>query len=186
NLKLGSTSSTLTLTPSDSNVASNFTLPQVTAATSGANYDTPTASGPVPGDTGTGATNYGYLYNWPAATAGETQASKPAGSSAATNSICPKSWHLPTGDSTGELQTLYVAMGSSAASWNYPGPFRGVLAGHWLNGFVSQSSSGFLWSSLPFSSTANNAFGANFYSGYVFPGVKYGRSDGFSVRCLLN
>ncbi len=69
NLKLGSTSGTITLTPADSDVASNFTLPQLT--TSGSpDYDNPRAYGPIPGDTGSGATNYGYFYNWSAATAG--------------------------------------------------------------------------------------------------------------------
>src|SRR5690606_888026 len=63
NLKLGSTTGSITLTPSDSNVATNFTLPQLIASGS-ADYDNPQAIGPVPGDTGSGATNYGYLYNW--------------------------------------------------------------------------------------------------------------------------
>src|SRR5690606_36207878 len=70
NLKLGSTTSAISLTPSNSNVASNFTLPQV-AIPGSTNYDNPQVIGPVPGDTGSGTTNYGYLYNWPAATAGE-------------------------------------------------------------------------------------------------------------------
>lgn len=79
NLKLGSTSGAITLTPADSNVAGNFTLPQL--ATSGAiDDDNPGAYGPVPGDTGSGSTNYGYLYNFPAATAGESRTTMPAGS----------------------------------------------------------------------------------------------------------
>lgn len=50
NLKLGSTTGTTTLTSADSNVSSNFILPQVQTGGS-ASYDTPTVSGPVPGDT---------------------------------------------------------------------------------------------------------------------------------------
>lgn len=78
NLKLGSTSGTITLTPADSNVASNFTLPQLnngsrTVIWSGAgnDYDTPYTYGPVDNDPG----NYGYLYNFSAATVGETRTS---------------------------------------------------------------------------------------------------------------
>ena len=141
NLKLGSTTSTTTLTPSDSNVAANFTLPQVQAGGS-ASYDTPTVSGPVPGDTGSGATNYGYLYNWPAATAGETRTSITTGSAA--NSICAKGWRLPTGGDTGEFAMLNAKMNNPAATspstsrgtgyyqnWQYTGQFKGVFSAYW-------------------------------------------------------
>lgn len=97
NLKLGSTEDTLTLTPSDSNVASNFTLPQVTT-TGTPDYDNPGVYGPVPGDTGANATNYGYLYNWSAATAGESRTSHDETSGNAPYSVCPANWRLPTID----------------------------------------------------------------------------------------
>ncbi|MDQ5969720.1 MAG: hypothetical protein QG593_237, partial [Patescibacteria group bacterium] len=52
-LKLGSTTGTLELTPQDTNIASNFTLPQV-ATTGTPDFDNPGVNGPVPGDTGVG------------------------------------------------------------------------------------------------------------------------------------
>ena len=116
NLKLGSTTGSITLTPSDSNVATNFTLPQLYSGSDGsyASYDNPQAFGPVPGDTGSGETNYGYLYNWPAATAGETQTSMPAGSGNANNSICAKGWRLSTGGNTSsDFATLDKAFGGT-------------------------------------------------------------------------
>ncbi len=88
NLKLGSTSGTLQLTPSDTDIASNFILPQV-VTTGVADYDNPGVYGPVPGDTGVGATNYGYLYNWSAATAGESRTSHDETAGDAPYSICP-------------------------------------------------------------------------------------------------
>lgn len=51
NLKLGSTSGSMLLTPGDTNIASNFTLPQV-VTTGALDYDNPGAYGPVSGDTG--------------------------------------------------------------------------------------------------------------------------------------
>ena len=62
NLKLGKTTGTTTLTPANSNINSNFTLPQL-ITTGTTSSDIPQAIGPVPGDTSSGATNYGYLYN---------------------------------------------------------------------------------------------------------------------------
>ena len=199
NLRLGSTTAAITLTPSDSDVASNFTLPQVTipAAT---DYDTPQAIGPVSGDTGAGATNYGYLYNFPAATAGETRSTLPATGGDAQHSICAKGWKLPTGNTTGDFALLNAKMNNPAATspstssgtgyyqnWQNTGPFKGVFSGNWYVSFNYQGSDGDFWSRSAYPSNANNAFFANFYSSYVFPGADNDyRSSGFGVRCLLN
>ena len=194
NLKLGSTTGATTLTPSDTNITSNFTLPQVQIGGSWS-YDNPTVSGPVPGDTGSGAANYGYLYNWPAATAGETQASVTSGNAA--NSICAKGWRLPIGGDTGEFAMLNAKMNNPAATspstssgtgyyqnWQYTGPFKGVFAGYWWEGFGGQGSYGNLWSADPDWSV--DAFYAAFAAGGVYPGGSSGRDSGFGVRCLLN
>ena len=198
NLKLGKTTGTTTLTPANTNIATNFTLPQLitTGATS---YDNPQAIGPVPGDTSSGATNYGYLYNWSAATAGETQTSMPAGSGNAPYSICPKNWRLPVGgdynSGIGEFADLdkafggngmYQDSGPSIAKWNYTGPFKGALSGGWISGFGDQSSWGNLWSSSADPGDSYYAFGASFNPGDVYPGYGYDRDVGFAVRCLLN
>ncbi len=198
NLKLGSTTATTTLTSSDSNVASNFILPQVIPGTSAdAQYDSARAFGPVPGDTSAGETNYGYLYNWSAATAGETRTSKPAGSGDASYSICPAGWRLPSGGMTAgasDFSRLDQAFGGSgvghtgSTNWQYAGPFKGVFSGYWWDGsFSDQSGGGYLWSRSAHTSFADYAFYAYFDSGYVYPGnVGYFRFGGFGVRCLLN
>ena len=198
NLKLGSTTGTTTLTPSDSNIATNFTLPQLTT-TDAADYDNPRAYGPVPGDTGAGATNYGYLYNFPAATAGESRTSFPATGGNASYSICPANWRLPTGGATtsdfGQLDIAFGGTGNYAGSgqaniarWQYAGPFKGVFAGFWWGGsFNGQGDAGVVWSRSAYPSDAYVAFTANFSSGGVYPGVldDY-RGYGIGVRCLLN
>lgn len=194
NLKLGSTSGSITLTPADSNVASNFTLPQLT--TSGAQeYDLPRAYGPVPGDTGSGATNYGYLYNFSAATSGETRASLTTGN--AQHSICPANWRLPTGDSVssdfGQLDVALGGTGSYAGSgepnitkWQYDADFKGVLSGARWNSFGDQGYSGGFWSTstTPYPNSAANAL---LTSSSVAPGDFWdSRSYGLAVRCRLN
>jgi uncharacterized protein (TIGR02145 family) len=193
NLKLGSTTGTTTLTSADSNVASNFTLPQV-GGNNTLDYDNPRAYGPVPGDTGNGATNYGYLYNWSAVTAGETQASITSGNAA--HSICARGWRLPTGGTGGDFAQLDQAFGgpgtgsgsgeANIAQWQHSGPFKGVFAGVWWEGFYDQGDWGNLWSSSAYPDWSGSAFNAVFDAGGVYPGHYGYRIDGFGVRCLLN
>ena len=197
NLKLGSTTGTTTLTSADSNVSSNFILPQVQTGGS-ASYDTPTVSGPVPGDTGTGATNYGYLYNWSAATAGETQASITSGNAA--HSICAKGWRLPVGGAyysgVGDFADLDRAFGGTGmpassgetniAQWQHTGPFKGVFAGYWSMSLYEQGSSGVLWSSAADPVWSTNAFYVYLDASEVYLGDINGRTNGLGVRCLLN
>ncbi len=200
NLKLGSTTGATTLTPADSNVASNFTLPQVSTTGSGDDsgvgngYDTPYAYGPVPGDTGSGATNYGYLYNWSAATAGETRTSITTGNAA--HSICARGWRLPTGGTGGDFAQLDQAFGGAGTSstsgepniaqWQHTGPFKGVFAGYWSMSLYEQGSSGVLWSSAADPVWSTNAFYVYLDASEVYLGDINGRANGLGVRCLLN
>lgn len=196
NLKLGSTTGSITLTPSDSDTATNFTLPQVRTGGS-TSYDTPTVSGPVPGETGSGTTNYGYLYNWPAATAGESRTTMPVGSGKAAHSICPAGWRLPTGGTTtSDFRSLDISFGGTGnggwsgqaniAQWQPSGPLRTAFAGYWLGSFYDQGSWGCLWSASAHPSSASGAFSAYFDSSGVGPGNGYfGRNGGLGVRCLV-
>ncbi len=195
NLKLGSTSSTTLLTPSDTNIATNFTLPQL--VTSGvADYDNPGAYGPLPGDTGNGVTNYGYLYNWSAATAGESRVSHPANAGNAPYSICPAGWRLPSGGASGDFATLDIAFGGTGifanssepniAKWQNNGPFKGILSGYWWGGFGDQGVNGGLWSSSAYSGNVNGAYDAGIDTLSVNPSYSGGERDGgIGVRCIL-
>lgn len=199
NLKLGSTSGATALTPADSNVGANFSLPQL-ATTGTGDLDNPGAYGPVPGDTGAGATSYGYLYNWSAATAGESRTSHDETAGNAPYSICPANWRLPiggeNGSGDGEFAALDIAFGGDGmdayngepniAKWQSGGPFKGTFAGSWSGGFVGQGGYGVLWSGSASSGDAGSALGAGFVATYVGPGSVGGRGGGFGVRCLLN
>ncbi len=306
NLKLGSTSGTTLLTPQDSNIASDFTLPQLYSGSdpSHANLDTPeayniptalrvtsgwnqstsgtwslnittpisTAVGPfahdVDGDTvatalttavgqtvttsrssqldGNGTTaftwsaldsswnitidtsnlvqndgpgistakvtssdDYGYLYNWSSATAGESRTSHDENAGNAPYSICPKNWRLPIGVAdtntgeplpTNEFNELNAKMAGFPngqdptylsnyytyyQNWQPTGPFKGTFAGYWNEGFDGQGDFGGLWSSSAFPGTADYAFSALFNSDYVSPGDYGDRAYGIGVRCLL-
>ena len=125
NLMLNFTAST-TLTPSDSDVSSNWTPGVATQTTGGVNWgpvDTEIGINAIHSytngnlwadDAGTGATttapaagsdNYytrriGNYYNWYTTTAGTGTYSTTSSSSDATSSICPKGWQLPTSKNT--------------------------------------------------------------------------------------
>ena len=214
NLKLGSTSGPITLTPADSDVASNFTLPQL-VVDGGPEYsqppafDTPLVFGPVVGDTGSGATNYGYLYNFSAATAGESRASHGASSGDAPHSICPAGWQLPRSgyadigswphlgpflsNNFAALDIAFGGTGTNAdygdprvALWNSGGPFKGVFSGSWNYGYSNQGSRGVLWSASSYPSNATNAFHFYLDQHTVNPGSdNISRDTGHGVRCLL-
>ncbi len=199
NLKLGSTSGAITLTPADTSVASNFTLPQLTTGGAG-EYDTPRAYGPVPGDTGAGSSNYGYLYNFSAATAGETRATLATGS--AQHSICPVGWRLPTGGK-GEVQTdlieLDIAFGGAGPyvdnseldvfHWRYGGAFKGTYSGVFdpeFSNLDGQGEFGILWSASVNPDWADDVFGVDFSDISSAPHSGGIRSVGAAIRCLLN
>lgn len=190
NLRLGSTVGSITLTPGDSNVSGSFTLPRL-VTTGSPSYDTAIAYGPAPGDTGSGATNYGYLYNFPAASAGESRVSKPGGSGNATYSVCPANWRLPAGGAASESEYALLGgrFGDSVAAnnfWRGADLFGGVMAGEWLQGgFTSTGSNGYLWTATVGSD--DNAFSAPLSSStfnYSHNSI-YARSAGLGVRCVL-
>lgn len=202
NLKLGSTAGAVALTSADSNVGANFSLPQLYSGsdTSYLSEDAPFAYGPVPGDTGSGATSYGYLYNWSAATAGETTTSHTETAGNAPYSICPANWRLPIGgeyeSGDGEFAALDIAFGGNGmgvysgepniAKWQHDGPFKGTFAGGWSEGFDGQGDYGGLWSSSAYPGGAGVALGAGFNADGVNPGGGDDRDYGVAVRCLLN
>jgi uncharacterized protein (TIGR02145 family) len=209
NLKLGSTTGSVTLTNADTdlNTIASFTLPQLTTSGS-TDYDNPIAFGPVPNDTGAGDTNYGYLYNWPAATAGESRTTMPGdgtNNNIAPNSICPANWKLPRGGdigaTTNDFDILNAKMAgypdnqdstyqsnyySYYANWQNSGPFQGVFSGYWGGSFGGQGVSAYLWSSSADSGYSDSARYVFFDSSYVDPVNYFNRYFGFGVRCLLN
>lgn len=208
NLKLGSATATVTLTPDDSDVSGSFILPQVVASHAFLQQDKDIAYvfGPIPGDTGADATNYGYLYSWPASTAGATRVTNPAGSGNAASSICASGWKLPSGGVSGDYSNLSIAFGGSGTGnntvatqlWQYSGPFKGVYSGtYWpttnpstvaiLGAYVNQGLAGRWWTSTTSPSDADLAYRAGInptFNSPANPGAG-NRYDGAAVRCVL-
>ena len=128
--------------------------------------------------------SYGNYYNWYSATAGSGTYSMSSGNTA--GDLCPKGWTLPTSGSTDkDFATLYTNLSSTPANIrNYPNNF--LYSGYIYGSSVERRGEyGNYWSKSAFSSETANAYFLIFLSGYVDPSRGYyGRSVGFSVRCL--
>ncbi|MDR3151956.1 MAG: hypothetical protein LBT85_00590, partial [Bifidobacteriaceae bacterium] len=202
NLKLGSTTGATTLTPADTNITTDYTLPRISNSTANSNPSTTTycsSSGLVhthnPGNT----TACGYLYNWSTAIAGT--------SSNSGYSISAKGWGLYPNNGTKSAYELNDKMLAVAANSNsnrnpvysttgyknfdeggtsYPAPWLGVYSGYYdtyNSEFRDQGSSGYYWSS-----TAENNSSYAYY--LRFNSSSYTQDDtlntyGLSVRSVL-
>ncbi len=121
---------------------------------------------------------YGGYYTFYTATAGWGTDSVTSGN--APKDICPKGWRLPTGGSSGELQTLYDNYNSSTLMQGDPGF---VLSGYVGGGSVNnQDVYGYYWSSSVVDASRTYFLGLN--SSGVNPTNYIVKSRGFSVRCV--
>ena len=161
-----------TITPADSNVTANYTIP-ASSISGFSSYDTSNAY--VDSD--------GGIYTWYTATAGTgTYALSTQGQNTAV-SICPKGWRLPTGGNNGEFKTLYDNYNSSSALRSNPINFT-------LSGYVSsslrddQGSYGGYWSSTVVSNYNAYILGLDILNAYITHSPV--KRDGYSVRCIAD
>ncbi|MBR2997222.1 hypothetical protein IKF33_02210, partial [Candidatus Saccharibacteria bacterium] len=197
NLALGG-SSAMTLTPANTNIATNFTLPASTAEGSWTgSYDDPELfdyAGNYPSQQA--SNKYGNFYNWVAATAGS------GGSSGdAQYSICPKNWRLPSASNAYTTSEQYAMINNyiTTGTWHsgtYPNwtgvtttnftntPASLVFSGSYYDDLYDQGNNGGWWSST--ASDSDNAHDLSVTSnGIVYPRTNFDMSGGLSVRCLI-
>ena len=157
-----------TLTPADSDVTSNYTIP---ASSINGFSSNDTSNAYVDSD--------GGFYNWYTTTAGTGTQSMSSGNTSA--SICPKGWRLPTGGLVSEFQALYNNYNSLSALRSNPVDLT-------LSGYVSsssryyQGSNGYYWSSTV--DSGDFACNLGLYTSSVFPTGSNSKLNGFSVRCI--
>ena len=159
-----------TLTPADSDVTSNYTIP-ASSRSDFNSYDTSNAY--VDSD--------GGFYTWYTATAGTGTQSLSTQGYNTSISICPKGWRLPTGGDNGEFKILDSNYSSSSALRSNPVNLT-------LSGVVHNSSrggqgiGGFHWSSTVYSS--GRAYGLYLAISHARPDDYDGKENGYSVRCI--
>ena len=162
-----------TITPADSNVTANYTIPA--SSINGFNaYNTNNAY--------LDSIHGGY-YTWTTATAGTGTTALSANGHNTTVSICPKGWRLPTSGASGEFQALYNNYNSSYSIMSAPAKFS--LSGATYNNSYFEGE-GSYWSS-----TVSSIYKA-YYLGLTTSDVNPSRDDhgymlnGFSVRCIAD
>ena len=162
-----------TITPADSNVTANYTIPASSNSIYSFIYHFDTSEAYV--------NSYGGFYNWYTATAGTGTRSMYSGN--ATASICPKGWRLPTGGGSGEFQTLYNNYPSSSALRS--NPVNLTLSGGVGGGSHNdRDSHGRYWSSTVHSN--NYAYYMHLETSNAYPTGHVSNGNGFSVRCIAD
>lgn len=188
NLALGDESGAMTLTPEDSDVSANWTLPApITSSTSPDAASSQWIPANFSGDSycaPTGAIDCGNVYNFKAATAGTDPSSGEASSS-----VCPVNWRLPTGGDSGEYMQLvtdldWPGVSGDTVYFSDP-PFSGVLSGYYYSGHSDQQGYiGFYWAATVTSPTS--AYSLFFTGASMTPGTNENPKAVLSaVRCVL-
>ena len=161
-----------TLTPADSNVSANYTLPASdNSSTSFSDNSKDYVYNSNSTTCGDNSPCYSY-YSYVAATAGASPYF-----SDITSDICPKGWRLPTQAELTTLKNTYTTGATLTAA-----PFIGVYAGYYYDGSFGDGSYGDYWSSTVSSSGAAYVLYFNSSSADVTNSLKRG---GYGVRCVL-
>lgn len=124
-----------------------------------------------------GNDEYGYYYNWYAATGGTGTRVQDSGD--APGSICPKDWRLPTKEEADVLSSKYSIDEGSAA------PVNLVFSGLCYAGNCPQNQGqyGFWWTST--ASSSSKAYYMFLYKGSAFGANDWwAKGTGFTVRCV--
>ena len=154
-----------TLTPTTSNVASNYILP----ASSTAGFSDDNIASVYNDNT------YGGYYNYMAATVGTNP-----GSGESTYDICPKGWHLPSKTNFDALKSTYATAGTVVAA-----PWYGTYGGlYYLGSARNVGSLGDYWSSTAGGSSL--AYHLYFFSNESLTINNDGKDRGRSVRCVAD
>ncbi|MBR3246518.1 hypothetical protein IKF87_01395 [Candidatus Saccharibacteria bacterium] len=202
NLKLGRSTSTLTLTPANSDVGSNYTLDNKLPSPGkfhaytidGVPYQNNSTEYYCTGD-GTASDWESCYYNWYTATAGAGTTYIATQGQNVNNSICPAGWTLPTQP---QFQALYNQYPSAAemlvanpttAKENAPtvGQVTNtpgfLLSGSYaIAGAGTLGSYGVYWSRT--AGSAPTAYSLRMDTSSVDPANYYRKHGGFAVRCV--
>lgn len=144
--------------------------------------------GSVAGAYGLGQNKIGAYYNYCAASVGYYcfGNGSSAGSPFDDNhyDVCPAGWSMPTGDTTGEFNALFLTSAINSDAALYREALSTPLSGHYSGGVGLLGTRGYFWTSTIRGIT-------NMYNVYVNATTAYlddrsNRNYGYSVRCVLN
>ena len=170
------------LTPDDTNILSNFTLP-ASIDTGFNSYILPQINIDSRNDTssyGAGENKTGVYYNYCAATAGTYCDASGTASGDAEEDICPKGWRLPTGGESGEYQNLISEYDDATTFKN---TLRSALYGYFKNSSTNHiGSTGSFWSSTGVGD--DHIYSLDVRANRVNQDYSSNRNAGISIRCI--
>lgn len=171
------------LTPDNSDITSNYTLPESVTISSGDTTKRFTTSDQYQSMAYyAGDIAYGTYYNWYTATAGTGASSIISDTTNANggSSICPKGWRLPTGGNNGEF---YQLLNEVTASDVIKTPYNLVYGGYVTSSTLyAAGGEGRYWSAM--AGSTSNAYSLFFNSSNVTPSSNLSRYYGLPVRCV--
>ena len=190
NLALGG-SSAISLTPNDTNITANWTLPA--SVTSG--FDTYTEARVNTTDINTISPDgmssqpqnqwkIGAYYNYCAASAGSHCPASDAAAEPGNRDICPKGWRMPSGGPGGEYQVIYNAYTDGNNNYaDFRTALKLPLSGYYNSTQVyDQGGVGYWWSST--FSNGNNMYRLRANTSSIAPQGASIRYVGLSMRCV--
>ena len=168
-------SSPYTGTAVSSSWSDSYNTPRINTASINTVPSNPPASG-------SGSNKVGVYYNYCAASAGSYCYASGSSSGNASYDICPKGWHLPTGNSSGQFATLY-----SNSSYNNYTNFKTALSlplsGLFYSGSArGQGSNGAWWSSTRRSDDC--MYNLYLSTSSVVTAYNDDRGNGYPIRCV--
>lgn len=169
-----------TLTSTDSNVTSNFSLPTPITTLTASTFSTHNKA-ELYYSSSTLNTN-GVYYSWYAATAGTITSSVTTDGANATSDICPRGWSLPTKAQYDNLLSKAGISGASGSTKIKNSPYNFLFAG-FTNGskLGSVGSNGYYWTRTV--NNGNYAYRLRIDSSNVTTNGIY-RFYGYPIRCI--
>lgn len=145
--------------------------------------------------------SYGNYYSWAAAMANVRSFYSSGYSDEANTSICPKNWHLPSGNplSSGMHDFLELSQGYGGSGGDQSGSSGAMVSGNirsFPNNFLysgqildtfssSRGSYGNYWSKTSRASDYNTTYHLRLGNTSIDPSSQADRYAGFSVRCMI-
>ncbi|MBR3386193.1 hypothetical protein IKG68_01305, partial [Candidatus Saccharibacteria bacterium] len=178
-----------TLTPADSNVASDTNMTYYSLASSDssyANHCDSTNGYNYACIKDSGSTETGAWYNYAAASAGTITTDN--NQTVASSSICPAGWHLPTGPfNTSGTDGYTIFQNTSYGTWLAANAtltaFNAFPGGYYDNGSFNGPEHGYWWSATAYNATGRYNLGYNSSNTQFLSGSSR-RHSGFFVRCV--
>ena len=145
-------------------------------------------TGSFAGAYGLGQGKIGAYYNYCAASVGYycygngTSAGTSSGNNA--YDVCPAGWRMPTGNTSGEYNTLYTNASINSDATTYRNTLSTPLSGNFYSGSaISRGSGGYFWSSTR--NNNNSMYDLGVASLNINRTDYSNRYGGYSVRCVL-